>query len=88
MAEVEGGRGEIDCWSRLLRRGNTINFETDELSRLLCSDRVIDPRRTAEITEAKVGLPVRRDRLSAETAEPRQNYRPAMNCRDYVYCGP
>ena len=44
-----------------------------------------DQQRTAKTTEAEVGLQGRRDRLSAETAEARRNYRPARNCRDYVY---
>ena len=91
MAEV--GRGvnsskltaEIDCWPSVLRRENTISFETDELLSLLRSDiGVMDPRQTFETVEAEVGLQGRRDRLTAETAEARRNYRPAMNCRDYI----
>ena len=42
------------------------------------------PIKTTE-AEVHVGLQGRRDRLSAETAEARRNYRPARNCRDYVY---
>ena len=82
---VNSSTTEIDSRLRLLRRGTTISFEMDELPKLLRSDGDKDPQQTAETTEAEVGLQVRRDRLSAETAEARQKYRPVMNCRDYVY---